>query len=559
MTLRYFNFIPTYNNPKSIQEIVERTLTISKNPLLIVDDGSSIKVQELLKKSVITKKALNSNRFFIKRFSSNRGKGAALKFGIEWGVSKNFTHMISIDSDGQFAPEEIPKIQKVSVTKPWNYILGERIFPESAPKSSVFGRRFSNMWVKIETGKRLGDTQTGFRCYPLFWVQNISSFRNRFAFELELIVKGLWLGADATSFPVSVLYPEDRVSHFKKIKDNLSLTLLHTQLCCQHILNLIFMNKKKSWTGKQSKNAAIGTKIFIRLINFSGLKAPYFLLVFVSLFYYIFNISARNSLKEYWLNLNPNIGFYSLRKNVFLNIYRFGQVLIDFYYIKSSKHVQEMILSNFTKIKIEENILLSGHFGYWNVAANLFNQFFSKQIKTVEYTDSSRNFENIAFGKNSREHITPSSAAENKAIFSFYESQTKDQVTAGLIDRPVGSRYELVRFFNRLMPIDISFGLAASTLNSKVSFFTLSKISISEFKYNFERPKTVLSRKDPASSFKWACEFSRFYEKALKDSPNSWANFYTPWKIHPSVAIPLELQQKVKKKPKVLLINPLES
>lgn len=556
MTLRYFNFIPVYNNPKTVLDIVLRSLASSKSPLLLIDDGSTKPVLELLKESHQISTALLANKLFILRFPKNKGKGSALKEAIKWGVSKNFSHMITIDADGQFHPEEISLLQEESVKNPWDYILGERIFDESVPSSSIFGRKFSNMWVRLETGLTLTDTQTGFRCYPLFWAQNVESFRNRFAFEIELIVKGVWFGAGVKCVPVNVLYPDDRVSHFKKIRDNISLTILHTQLCSLRILNLIFYPKKyKTWSGKQSKSSQVGTNIFTYLVRFSGLKAAYLLLIFVSLFYYLFGFSTRRGLSDYWKNLKPNINWLSLQMDIYLNIYRFGQSLVDFYYINANPELQQEILDHFKGYKLDGTVVFSGHFGYWNLAASLFQQFFNSEIATVEYVAPEQNFDQNTYGNDHRETI--SIGPSEDTIFSFHKSQRSKQTTASLIDRPTGERYELVRFFNKLMPIDTSLGYAAVIMKSDVSFFFLIKKDIRTFNFKLLMPSVPIDKKKPESVFLWARDFANFYEDAVKEAPHSWANFYTPWKVHPSYARPQGLKAKVRKH-KNAVINPLD-
>ena len=561
MTLRYFNFIPTYNNPRTVCDVIQRCLLESSNPLLIIDDGSNQTVKKLLKKMLVNcTQLLEQKRINLIRFPKNRGKGAALQRAIFWGVQNNFTHMITIDADGQFNPEEIKTLQLESSLNPWDFILGERIFPESTPQSSIFGRKFSNMWVRIETGLVLSDTQTGFRCYPLFWVQNIKSFRKRFVFELELIVRGIWMGAGARTVPVQVQYPEDRVSHFNKFKDNLSLTLLHTQLVFIRCLKLLLRLKKiPAWNGKQSKGAAIGTQIFISFIKFLGLRSAYFLLIFVAAFYYVVAFRVRCSLGEYWRNVYPNMGGFLVQKNIYMTIYQFGQTLIYTYYIRSNPSVQKKLLDNFTNLEISESVLLSGHFGYWNVAAFLFKKFFKKEISTIEYIDEKQNFEKITYRVQKHRQIISTNKIENEienAALLFYESQQRNEATAGLIDRPIGNRYELVRVFNKLMPIDVSFGQAAQIVKSEVLFFTLTKTNLTpKFQFNLLRPTVKLQRKKPESYFLWATEFAKFYESQILKSPHSWANFYVPWKIPPSKAIPPELIQNRFKKPKDHIIQ----
>lgn len=550
MTLRYFNFIPVYNNPKTVLEMAKKALNSSSNLLFIIDDGSSTPIADLFKDDVFIKEALSSGRLFIERFSENKGKGAALKRAISWGVENNFTHVITVDADGQLNPEEIPKFQEASEKRPWNYILGERYFDETVPKSSVFGRSISNTMIWLESGHKLTDTQTGFRCYPLFWVQNVSSFRNRFDFELELIVKGLWLGAGAQTVPVSVIYPKNRVTHFNKLKDNFLLTLLHIQLCILRVFQIILSPlTKKNWSGKQTKSSQLGIKIFTIVLKFLGVRATHFLLLFVCFFYYLFIHKTRSSLKEYWRIIEPDIGFLKLNINTYLSILHFGRTLVDQYYTVVNKDHQQRIINNFSGIVINEQVLISGHIGHPKVAAYLFPKLFKKDLATIEYVDKGSSYDKNTFG-----NIDKKIGVSNKpdAIFSIYQKKRDNEVIAALIDRPTGARYELVRFHSKLIPIDIGIGIAAKTVNSDVSFFAISKASFDHYKFKKHVPETKLDPRNPETHFLWAKEFVYFMEEFLKDHPYTWSNFYPLWKTSPEQARPKALRKNQKTKTKTI-------
>ena len=102
----------------------------------------------------------------------------------------------------------------------------------NVPRSSLFGRDFSNFWVRLECGQTLPDTQSGYRLYPVEFLENSQFIARRYTFEIEVLVRGSWAGLPIRSTPVSVYYPpsDERVSHFHKFKDNLRLSCLHTFL-----------------------------------------------------------------------------------------------------------------------------------------------------------------------------------------------------------------------------------------------------------------------------------------------------------------------------------------
>ncbi|MCK5100926.1 MAG: DUF2062 domain-containing protein, partial [Desulfobacteraceae bacterium] len=105
---------------------------------------------------------------------------------------------------------------------------------------SRFGRKFSNMWFKIETGKDCKDTQSGFRAYPVKLISQLSLYGSFFDFEIEVITRASWAQIPINEINISVVYDsvEKRISHFNKIKDNVRISLMHTRLVGRRLVPL---------------------------------------------------------------------------------------------------------------------------------------------------------------------------------------------------------------------------------------------------------------------------------------------------------------------------------
>jgi uncharacterized protein (DUF2062 family) len=95
-----------------------------------------------------------------------------------------------------------------------------------------FGRHFSNFWFRLQTGQTLGDTQSGFRVYPLVVLKDLKLREKRFAFEVEILVKAAWAGVKFQEVDIDVIYPpaDERISHFEIFRDNWQISLLNTKL-----------------------------------------------------------------------------------------------------------------------------------------------------------------------------------------------------------------------------------------------------------------------------------------------------------------------------------------
>jgi len=214
--------IPTYNNDKTLTRVIEGVL-IYTDQIIVVNDGSTDDTIRILEKYPDLIQI---------HFSENKGKGSALRAGFKKAFEQDFDYAITIDSDGQHYPDDIPVFLS-ELEKNQNVLLiGSRnMSHESVPKNSSFGNKFSNFWYWIETGIKLVDTQSGFRLYPLNTLSKITFYTTKFEFEIESIVKIAWRGVDVKNVPIKVLYDaEERVSHFRPIIDFTRISILNTWL-----------------------------------------------------------------------------------------------------------------------------------------------------------------------------------------------------------------------------------------------------------------------------------------------------------------------------------------
>jgi glycosyltransferase involved in cell wall biosynthesis len=219
----YCVLIPTYNNAKTLEEVIEGVLNITGN-IIIINDGSSDNTADVLKKfgflTVIS-------------YERNRGKGYALRRGFEAAAAAGYSYAVTIDSDGQHFPEDINTLVAISDKYPDALIVGARdLSGEDISGGSSFANRFSNFWYRFLTGINLPDTQTGLRLYPLREMSGIRFFSDKYEFELEVLVRSAWRGIRIESVPVKVYYPSrsERVSHFRPFMDFARISILNTIL-----------------------------------------------------------------------------------------------------------------------------------------------------------------------------------------------------------------------------------------------------------------------------------------------------------------------------------------
>lgn len=213
--------MPTYNNGGTLRNMVERVLNYCAD-VIVVNDGCTDNSAEIL--------ASFGNAITVVDYDKNRGKGYALKQGFKKAKQLGFDYALTIDSDGQHFPEDIPLFVNALEQNEEALIVGSRnLNQENMPGGNTFANKFSNFWFKVQTGISLPDTQTGFRLYPLRRLPKI--FSSRYEAELALLVFSAWRGIDLIPVKINVLYPEDRVTHFRPFWDFFRISVLNTVLC----------------------------------------------------------------------------------------------------------------------------------------------------------------------------------------------------------------------------------------------------------------------------------------------------------------------------------------
>lgn len=221
--LRCCVLLPTYNNASTIAAVVKNVLEYSDD-VLVVNDGSTDNTLEIL--AHFTQVKLHS-------YSRNAGKGWALQQGFEFARNCGYEYAITLDTDGQHFAEDLPTMLDTLEKNNNAIVIGARNMSQSSvPGKSSFGNKFSNFWFTLETGISVPDTQSGYRLYPVKKLEHIKFFTRKYEFEIEVIVRGAWSGLDVIAVPVKVYYPpaEERISHFRPLKDFSRISVLNTVL-----------------------------------------------------------------------------------------------------------------------------------------------------------------------------------------------------------------------------------------------------------------------------------------------------------------------------------------
>ncbi len=324
--MKYCIIVPTYNNDKTLINVLEDVLKESQN-IIVVDDGSTDTTKEILSEY---------SDIQIIGYPNNRGKGHALKMGLRKAIDQRYDYAVTIDSDGQHHADDIAKLVAKFQEFPGKLIMGSRNMKQAdVPGKSSFGNNFSNFWFWVETGIRLSDTQTGFRAYPLMPIKNMSFFTNKFEFEIEIIVRLAWKNIKFAETPIKVDYPEDRVSHFRLIHDFARISVLNTALfilaivyflpklfvlnfSLRRLWNQLIYEFKKDQNQPQKLASAVGVGLFFGILPIWGFQMIA-----------AFAIAAYFNLNRALVLLVSNISIPPMIPLIVFASFKFGALFVD--------------------------------------------------------------------------------------------------------------------------------------------------------------------------------------------------------------------------------------
>ncbi len=242
--------IPSYNPGEKVYDTV-RAARRHWTPVWVVvdgsDDGSAAGLQAM---------AAQDAGLRVMVLARNQGKGAAVLYGLDQAAAAGYSHVLTMDSDGQHPAERIPAFMAASLRQPAAMILGVPVFDASAPGLRVTGRRVSNGWANLETlWAGIGDSLFGFRVYPVDALRRVmrgQRWMRRFDFDPEAVVRLSWRGVRAVNLPAAVRYfraEEGGVSHFRYLRDNLLLTWMHARLFFGFLLRLPLLLARRARGG----------------------------------------------------------------------------------------------------------------------------------------------------------------------------------------------------------------------------------------------------------------------------------------------------------------------
>ena len=304
-TFRPCLVVPVYNPGPALARTVE-ALAATGHPVFLQDDGSDAATQ-----AELTRLKAAHPELRLARWERNQGKGAAVCAALRAAGAEGFTHALQVDSDGQHDIAAVAAFMALGEANPEAVIAGVPRYEGPVPAARRYGRLFTHAWVHLETlSFDIGDSLCGFRLYPLAAMTRLldrAPLPARMDFDTAAIVRLAWEGVPVINAPVTVTYPEDGVSHFRMLRDNLRLTRMHTGLVLGMVPGLLRRRRARKaaqaadphWSRVQERGTALGLRICLWTYRLLGVWALRVVTECVAAYFFLTGSAARKASRTY--------------------------------------------------------------------------------------------------------------------------------------------------------------------------------------------------------------------------------------------------------------------
>ena len=181
-TKRLLIVIPAFNEESSIAEVISKAKVFSPE-VLVYDDGSSDNTADIAEK----------NGAIVIRNSRNRGYGRALNTLFQTAIIMKVDFIITIDSDGQHDPDQIPRLLQPLIENKADVVIGSRFLTSedktNVPKYRSIGIKTITRFTQAACFDRITDATSGFRAYTINSLSKLHLVENGMAISTEILLK----------------------------------------------------------------------------------------------------------------------------------------------------------------------------------------------------------------------------------------------------------------------------------------------------------------------------------------------------------------------------------
>jgi glycosyltransferase involved in cell wall biosynthesis len=231
--------IPAFNEGKVIDKVIKDCLKFS-NEVVVCDDGSMDNTYEVA----------DSAGADVIRHEKNIGKGESLRSLFKFARHSNHDIIVTIDGDGQFIPEEIPKLVKSIKENKSDLVIGYRFDDTTEiPNYRRFGNKMLDKMTNMVEEISVRDTQSGFRAYSRKVIDDIDFKMKGFGADAEILIDAAKKGYRLSEEKITVIYDtgtktstKNPISHTGEVISSLvEITAVRSPLKFMGIPGIILM------------------------------------------------------------------------------------------------------------------------------------------------------------------------------------------------------------------------------------------------------------------------------------------------------------------------------
>jgi glycosyltransferase involved in cell wall biosynthesis len=190
--------VPAFNEAKNISSIVSQSMKYATE-VLVYDDGSTDKTHEI---------AISAGATVI-RNPKNNGYGVAIRSLFHAAKEKNADIMITLDSDGQHDPTQIPALLE-RLQQGFDIVIGSRFLrnedKERVPKYRSLGIKTITRLTQVASYKGISDSQSGFRAYNKTALSAINLFEDGMSVSTEILIRASEKKLSVAEVPITINY-----------------------------------------------------------------------------------------------------------------------------------------------------------------------------------------------------------------------------------------------------------------------------------------------------------------------------------------------------------------
>ena len=191
--------IPAFNEAKAVSQIITKAKKYAEG-IIVYDDGSTDDTFEVAKSAGAT----------VIRNPKNNGYGVAIRSLFQAAREQNADIMITLDSDGQHDPDQIPQLIEPILKQGFDLVIGSRFLngnnKEKVPRFRSFGIKTITRLTQAASYHGITDSQSGFRAYNKNALSKINLFEDGMAVSTEILLRASEKKLSTTEVPITINY-----------------------------------------------------------------------------------------------------------------------------------------------------------------------------------------------------------------------------------------------------------------------------------------------------------------------------------------------------------------